>query len=108
MNADTITAEQLGELLTSIRLELSITWADTELDTRLKGLIKRGISYINDCAGAESDYIVEGQAKSLLFDYVRYARSGHLNDFWEDYKRELSALRSAMEVAAYVASLTVV
>lgn len=106
MTAITITNEELASILAEIRRDQTITWTDTDLDTRLTGIIKRGIEYINDCAGDECDYMVEGQARSLLFDYARYSRSGRLKDFWEDYKEELAALRAAMEVTKYVESLS--
>lgn len=106
MTALTITTEELTSILAEIRRDQTITWTDTDLDMKLSGHIKRGIEYINDCAGGESDYMVEGQARSLLFDYVRYARSGDLKEFWKDYSLELAALRTATEVKTYVESLS--
>lgn len=103
MTATTITPEQQASLLAAIRLDQSITWTDADLDEKLSGIIKRGIEYVNDCAGGEKNYMVEGQARSLLFDYCRYARSGALKDFWSDYMKEFGALRSETEVEAYVA-----
>ena len=90
-------------LLAAVRNYLSITWVDADLDSKITGMINRGITYVDDCGGDEFDYAAEGQARSLLFDYVRYARSGALSDFWADYRVELVALRSATEVAKYVA-----
>lgn len=93
------TADEL--LLADIRNYLDITWEDAEIDKKITGMIQRGITYLNEKAGAELDYSVEGQARSLLFDYVRYARSNALNEFWPDYMSDLIALRLKQGVANY-------
>lgn len=101
MNASDILEADLLALLTDIRSYLGVTWPDEGLDGKLNGFILRGITYLNDIAGADQEYLVEGQARSLLFDYVRYNRAQALEAFWQDFRHELLMLRAAAEVAAY-------
>lgn len=89
-------------LLPAVRNYLDITWVDDAGDQKLTGIIARGIQYINDKAGAEMDYNLEGPARSLLFDYCRYARSNALDDFSKNYLSEILALQISQEVDAYV------
>ena len=43
------------EMLGDVRNYLDITWQDDETDRKLTGIIKRGMAYINQAAGAEQD-----------------------------------------------------
>ena len=99
------TAETLA-LLAAVRNYLDITYTDAATDSKLVRLLKTGQAYINNTCGAELDYSVEGQARSLLFDYVRYARSGASEMFWKNYQHELIALRLESGVTAYEAEST--
>lgn len=93
------TADEL--LLAAVRNYCDITWADAATDTKTTGLIQRGKAYLDGIAGEAQDYAVEGQARSLLFDYVRYFRSNAGEMFKVNYRDELIALRLAREVADY-------
>lgn len=97
------TAETLA-LLDAVRNYLDITYEDATLDEKLVRLLKAGQAYINQTAGIGRDYSVEGQAQSMLFDYVRYARSGASEMFWTNYRHELLALRIESGVTAYEAT----
>ena len=85
------TAEILA-LLAAVRNYLDVTWTDEALDSKLVSLIKAGKAYLNGVSGIVNDYTVEGQALSLLLDYVRYARSGATEMFWNNYKHELLSM----------------
>lgn len=80
-------------LLADIKNYLDITWDDAGEDKKLKGMIERGISYINDKGGAEFDYAKEDKPRMLLLNYVMYERSGMLSDFFGAYLDEIIALR---------------
>ena len=97
------TAETLA-LLAAVRNYLDITYTDAATDSKLVRLLKTGQAYINNTCGAELDYSVEGQAQGLLFDYVRYGRSGASEMFWTNYKSELIALRTKSGMTAYEAA----
>ena len=88
-------------LLEAVRNYLDITWVDTAGDTKLTGIIERGMKYIDSLAGAEMDYTVEEKPRELLFDYCRYVRSNALDEFQQNYLAELLSLQISQEVKAY-------
>ncbi len=101
MTAETITAEQLAALLAAVRNHLDITWTDSTLDTKLTGLIKRGITRINSLGSAEFDYSFEGLPRDLLFERCRYFRSNAGDQFEENYQPEIISLRLDEAVTQY-------
>ncbi len=80
-------------LLPDVRNYLDITWDDDRGDAKLTGIIARGMARLDERAGAAQDYVAEGSARALLFDYCMYARAGALSQFWINYLSELTALR---------------
>lgn len=89
-------------LLDAVRNYLDITWEDDAGDTKLSGIVARGIKYIDGVAGAEQDYTVEDKPRELLLDYCRYVRSNALDEYMTNYLPELLTLQMRTEVAAYV------
>lgn len=89
------------KLLSDIRNYLDITYQDAETDTKLKGIIARGIAYLDDIAGTAQDYEKEGAARALLFDYCRYARNNVLELFKDNYQSELVSLRMGVQVSEF-------
>lgn len=85
-------------LLEALKNYLDITWEDAALDEKLSGILERGKAYLVNAAGGELDFDAEDKARELLFDYVRYARSGALNEFMPNYLHELISLQIAKEV----------
>ncbi len=81
------------DLLAVVRNYLDITWEDAATDTKLEGIISRGIDYINRRSGAVMDYSVEGVARALLLDYCMYVRARAFADYETHYASELTALR---------------
>lgn len=95
--------ELLAELLTDVKNYLDITWTDSATDSKLTGIINRGINYIDSVAGVAQDYSKEKKAKELLLDYCRYVRSNALSEFQNNYLSELLTLQIRQEVATYEA-----
>lgn len=91
-------------LLEAVRNYLDITWEDPVGDEKLKGIIARGIKYIDGVAGKAMDYTIEDKPRELLLDYCRYVRSNALNEFQNNYLHELLTLQMNQEVAAYEAA----
>ena len=91
-------------LLEAVRNYLDITWVDTAGDTKLTGIIERGMKYIDNLAGATMDYSIEDKPRELLLDYCRYVRSNALDEFQTNYLHELLSLQQREEVKAYVES----
>lgn len=89
----------VSKLLEELKNDIDITWEDEKTDQKLTGVIKRGITFLMERAGAlESDFTKDSRAKALLFDYVRYDRAAALNEFYENYAEELNSLLIANEV----------
>lgn len=77
---------------------LDITWEDEADTKKLEGILRRGMAWLNDKAGAELDYTVEDTPRALLFDYARYVRSAALDEFEGNYKHDLIALNTKYRV----------
>lgn len=90
-------------LLADVKSYLNITWDDESTETKLTGIIKRGMKYLNNVAGEELDYSAEDKPKELLMDYCRYVRSNALEEFQSNFLHELTSLQIQKEVARYAA-----
>lgn len=84
-------------LLAAVRNYLDITYEDPATDEKLTGIISRGRAYLDNVAGASQDYGKEGLARSLLFDYCRYARSNVLEMFEQNFQADLITLRIGVQ-----------
>lgn len=89
-------------LLDEVKNYLGITWEDSDLDTQLTGMIRRGIAYISGKTGVDpsafSGENVNSRAQELLFNYVLYDRSGSVNQFKVNYRSDIVGLRIRWEV----------
>lgn len=91
------------ELLAGVRNYLDITWPDAGLDRKLCELIDAGILYLDDKAGEAQDYSRPGPGRTLLLEYVRYARDGAMDVFENNYRHLLLAMQNNRRVEAYAA-----
>lgn len=89
------------ELLPAVKNYLDITWQDPDGEEKLKGIIARGMAYLNNVAGEKLDYAEEEKGRELLMDYCRYVRANALEDFQNNYLSELLSLQIQTEVARY-------
>lgn len=83
---------------------LNITWNDAATDQKISGLIASGIFYINDKAGGEQDYVTAGYARTLLLEYVRYARDEALDVFENNYRSFILAMQNNRRVTDYASA----
>lgn len=84
-------------MLEVIKSYLKVAWQDEDL--LITDLIARGKTRLNELAGADLDYETEGLARSLLFDFVRYAYS-NASEYWEEnFQREILRLQITTGVA---------
>lgn len=90
-----------AHLLDDIRNFLDVTWPDCELDRKLSELIASGMAYLDRLLGAAADYSAAGQPRTLLFEYVRYARDGAMDIFENNYGSLLLAMQSDKAVERY-------
>ena len=91
-------------LLHDIKISLQVTWDDTATDDRLMGYIQDGIAYLNDKRGEPGDYLVPGYPRTLLKEYVRYARDEALDVFENNYLSMILALQHQKAVKRYEAA----
>jgi len=78
-------------MLEDVKDYLKITWGDE--DSYIQGIIDRGEDYFNNLTGTKLDFEVEGQPKSLLLDYCRYAYNNALEYFMENFHGEILRLQ---------------
>lgn len=79
---------------------LKITW-DHE-DLTLSKTIDRGKSNLEDLTGTKLEFDKEGQAKSLLLDYCRYAYNNSLEYFEDNFSKEILRMQLKEAVKANV------
>lgn len=91
----------MDELLKAVRNYLDITYEDAETDQKLRGIIERGKTYLDDVAGTAQNYEQEGAARALLLDYCRYVRNNVLELFSTNFQAELIALRMGVQADDY-------
>ena len=89
-------------LLADVKNYLQITWTDQATDARVRGLVASGTVYIDGIAGEPMDYQRDGEARTLLFEYVRYARDAALDVFENNYRHLILALGDQMRSMNYV------
>lgn len=80
-------------LLASARNNLGITWEDPAGDLALRGMLQRGMNYLDKMAGQPLDYNAPGAAQGLLYSYCIYERSQALDEFQKNYMHELLTLK---------------
>lgn len=91
-------------LLKDVENRLDVTWEDQKTDEKYTELILSAIAYLNLRLGVEADYTIPGEPRTLLMEYVRYARDEALDVFETNYQNRLTAARNNGKVEAYVAS----
>ena len=91
-------------LLETVKNYLNITWSDSATDAKIRGIIASGMMYLNGKAGAEMDYVEDGAARTLLFEYARYMRDEALDVFENNYQSMILAMQTKKELSRYVES----
>ena len=88
-------------LLDDVKNYLNITWSDEATDAKISGLIASGAMYLNSKYGEEADYTAVGSPRTLLFEYVRYARDSALDVFENNYQPMILGMQNERRVSAY-------
>ncbi len=94
-------------LLADVKNYLNITWDDTATDTKVSGLIASGMVYLDEKAGREQDYTADGGPRTLLMEYVRYARDSALEVFEPNYRALILGMQNGRRVKSYAVEGTV-
>ncbi len=92
------------ELIDELRLDSGRTWPDAAADSKLRRLAASGMKYLDEKLGAPQDYNADGDARTLLFEYVRYARDAALDVFENNYLSLIIGAQASRQVKAYVES----
>lgn len=91
-------------LLADVKNHIDITWEDEATDNKIRELISQGTVYMDSKYGTTADYTVPGMPRTLLMEYVRYARDNALDVFENNYISMILAMQHERQVAAYVES----
>ena len=91
-------------LLEEVKNYLDITWDCEATDSKTRSLIASGMAYINGKYGGEANYITDGFPRTLLFEYVRYARDSALDVFENNYKSMILSMQNEGRLSRYVES----
>lgn len=93
-----------AELLEDVKNQLNITWDDTATDDKIRGLIASASVYLDGKGGAVLDYEVDGLPRTLMMEFVRYARDEALDVFENNYTSLILAMQHERAVTAYAES----
>lgn len=93
-----------AELLAGIKNDLDVTWDDEATDTKYRRLIEDGMAYLGGKIGGAPDFERAGEARTLLREYVRYARDEAQDVFETNYLSRILAAQNDRRLSAYVAS----
>ena len=96
--------EVSSELLKDVKNHLNITWDDDATDEKIRGLIAAATVYLDGKGGAKLDYEADGLPRTLMMEYVRYARDEALDVFENNYVMLILAMQNERAVTAYVES----
>lgn len=91
-------------LLEDVKSYLDITWDCEATDLKTRSLVASGMAYIDGKFGGKADYIADGFPRTLLFEYVRYARDNALDVFENNYRSLILGMQNERRVALYVES----
>lgn len=94
-------------LFADIKSCLNITWDDENTNRNVRNYVTQGMFFINDKLGEEGDYLNEGYPRTLLFEYVRYARDGAIDVFENNYRSMILAMQNDRKVKSYAEKNTV-
>lgn len=93
--------DRAGLLLYDVKNHLDITWVDEATDNKIRGLITSGVYYLDSKLGRGGDYETPGFARTLLMEYVRYARDSALDVFESNYQNMILAMQNEEAVKRY-------
>lgn len=91
----------ISTLFEDIKDYLDYTWQDDALDRKYRSFIRSGMAYVNRKYGESADFESDGLPRTLLFEYVRYARDGALDVFENNYMSMILAMQNDKAVSRY-------
>lgn len=89
------------EFLARVKRNLTITWDEEDTNNSLIDYIDSSYTYLNGLAGCKLSFEASSQEAELLCERVRYSYNNALDDFEENFSKQLSAfiLNSALQTS---------
>lgn len=91
-------------LLEDVENQCDVTWGDEATHRKYSGYIASGMVYLDGKLGEEADYTADGMPRTLLMEYVRYARDAALDVFENNYLSLLLDMQQRRAVERFVES----
>lgn len=92
-------------LLADVKNYLNITWDDEATDAKINGLIASAAAYLDSKLGGQPDYEADGMPRTLLMEYVRYARDSALDVFESNYQALILTAQQESMVSDYAVEI---
>lgn len=92
------------ELLKDVKNSLNITWEDEATDNKIRGLIAAATTYLDGKNGSPQNYDQDGLPRTIMMEFVRYARDSALDVFENNYQSLILAMQNEKAVGRYVES----
>ena len=92
------------ELLADVKNYLNITWNDEATDSKIRSLIASAAFYLEGKGVGPLDFETDGMPRTLLMEYVRYARAEALDVFENNYLSLILDMQNEGMVKEYVES----
>lgn len=96
-----------AELLSDVKNYLDQTWDDEAADKKISGLVASGTQYLDRKLGETGNYLRDGLPRTLLMEYVRYARDSALDVFENNYQSMILDMQNERLVSRYELESTV-
>lgn len=93
--------ELAAAILPEVRNFLDITWTDEPGDTKLTGIIARGMVFVQRLTQRGLDFSEGTKERELLFEYCRYARAGASDEFPLNYRIDIVTFQTDERAKAY-------
>lgn len=88
-------------LIADIKSYLDITWDNDLTNRKIRNFITQGMFFLDDKLGEKGDYLNDGYPRTLLFEYVRYARDEATDVFENNYRSMILAMQNNRKVKTY-------
>ena len=90
-----------ADLLADVKNYINITWDDEATNAKISGLIASAAAYLDSKLGGQPDYEADGMPRTLLMEYVRYARDSALDVFESNYQALILTAQQESVVSDY-------
>lgn len=93
------------KLIAQVKRKLNITWEDDGTNQRVEDIIQSAIPDMIDVLGIadpDFDFSETGTENTLFLAHCLYEYNHVLNEFYDNYSKEIARVRARHEVAHYL------